>query len=144
MSTPSPMQPLAGKTLFITGASRGIGLAIALRAAQDGANIAIAAKTAQPHPKLSGTIYTAAAELEAAQRAEAARVEALVDGGIVACDRRLADLPRRLFRPALQHAQADQCLQRQGADAGLDSSRQSEPHRRDHRGGGTRFGAIRG
>jgi citronellol/citronellal dehydrogenase len=55
---------LAGKTLFITGASRGIGLAIALRAARDGANIAIAAKTAEPHPKLAGTIYTAAAEVE--------------------------------------------------------------------------------
>jgi len=57
---------LAGKTLFITGASRGIGLAIALRAARDGANIAIAAKTAQPHPKLDGTIYTAAEDIERA------------------------------------------------------------------------------
>ena len=57
---------LAGKTLFITGASRGIGLAIALRAARDGANIAIAAKTDAPHPKLPGTIHTAAAEIEAA------------------------------------------------------------------------------
>lgn len=57
---------LAGKTLFITGASRGIGLAIALRAARDGANIAIAAKTEAPHPKLPGTIHTAAAEIEAA------------------------------------------------------------------------------
>ena len=57
---------LAGKTLFITGASRGIGLAIALRAARDGANVAIAAKTAEPHPKLPGTIYTAAEEIEAA------------------------------------------------------------------------------
>jgi len=57
---------LAGKTLFITGASRGIGLAIALRAARDGANIAVAAKTAEPHPKLAGTIYTAAAEIERA------------------------------------------------------------------------------
>ena len=57
---------LAGKTLFISGASRGIGLAIALRAARDGANVAIAAKTADPHPKLAGTIYTAAAEVEAA------------------------------------------------------------------------------
>jgi len=57
---------LAGKTLFITGASRGIGLAIALRAARDGANIAIAAKTAQPHPKLEGTIYTAAEHIERA------------------------------------------------------------------------------
>ncbi|HLW91439.1 MAG TPA: NAD(P)-dependent oxidoreductase [Roseiarcus sp.] len=57
---------LKGKTLFITGASRGIGLAIALRAARDGANIAIAAKTDEPNPKLPGTIHTAAAEIEAA------------------------------------------------------------------------------
>jgi citronellol/citronellal dehydrogenase len=57
---------LASKTLFITGASRGIGLAIALRAARDGANIAIAAKTDKPHPKLAGTIYTAAEEVERA------------------------------------------------------------------------------
>jgi citronellol/citronellal dehydrogenase len=57
---------LARKTLFITGASRGIGLAIALRAARDGANIAIAAKTSEPHPKLLGTIYTAAEEIERA------------------------------------------------------------------------------
>ena len=55
---------LKGKTLFVTGASRGIGLAIALRAARDGANIAIAAKTAEAHPKLPGTIYTAAKEIE--------------------------------------------------------------------------------
>jgi citronellol/citronellal dehydrogenase len=60
------MADLSGKTLFITGASRGIGLAIALRAARDGANVAIAAKTADPHPKLPGTIHTAAAEIEAA------------------------------------------------------------------------------
>lgn len=57
---------LSGKTLFITGASRGIGLAIALRAARDGANIVVAAKTADPHPKLPGTIYTAADEIAAA------------------------------------------------------------------------------
>ena len=57
---------LNGKTLFITGASRGIGLAIALRAARDGANIAIAAKTAEPHKHLPGTIYTAAEEIEKA------------------------------------------------------------------------------
>ena len=57
---------LKGKTLFITGASRGIGLAIALRAARDGANVAIAAKTAEPHPKLKGTIYTAADDVRAA------------------------------------------------------------------------------
>ena len=57
---------LKGKTLFISGASRGIGLAIALRAARDGANIAVAAKTADPHPTLPGTIYTAAEEIEKA------------------------------------------------------------------------------
>ena len=57
---------LKGKTLFITGASRGIGLAIAKRAARDGANIVIAAKTTEPHPKLEGTIHTAAAEIEKA------------------------------------------------------------------------------
>ncbi|QZA06641.1 NAD(P)-dependent oxidoreductase [Mycolicibacter heraklionensis] len=58
--------PLSGKTMFISGASRGIGLAIAKRAARDGANIALIAKTAEPHPKLDGTIYTAAAEIEEA------------------------------------------------------------------------------
>lgn len=58
--------PLNNKTLFISGASRGIGLAIALRAARAGANIAIAAKTASPHPKLPGTIYSAAEAIEAA------------------------------------------------------------------------------
>ncbi|KQP05587.1 NAD(P)-dependent oxidoreductase [Methylobacterium sp. Leaf93] len=57
---------LKGKTLFITGASRGIGLAIGLRAARDGANVAIAAKTDTPHPKLDGTVHTAAAAIEAA------------------------------------------------------------------------------
>src|SRR5262249_52965778 len=60
------MPTLKGKTLFITGGSRGIGLAIGLRAAQDGANVVIAAKTSEPHPKLPGTIHTAAAEIEAA------------------------------------------------------------------------------
>ncbi|MEM1039069.1 MAG: NAD(P)-dependent oxidoreductase [Pseudomonadota bacterium] len=58
--------PLKDKTIFMSGGSRGIGLAIALRAAQDGANVVIAAKTAEPHPKLPGTIYTAAEEIEAA------------------------------------------------------------------------------
>ena len=57
---------LAGKRIFITGGSRGIGLAIALRAAADGASVAIAAKTSDPNPKLPGTIHTAAAEIEAA------------------------------------------------------------------------------
>jgi citronellol/citronellal dehydrogenase len=60
------MTNLKGKTLFITGGSRGIGKAIALRAAADGANVAIAAKTATPNPKLPGTIHTAAEEIEAA------------------------------------------------------------------------------
>ena len=59
-------QTLKGKTIFMSGGSRGIGLAIAKRAAADGANVAIAAKTAEPHPKLPGTIYTAAEEIEAA------------------------------------------------------------------------------
>ena len=57
---------LRGKTLFVTGASRGIGLAIALRAARDGANVTVAAKTTEAHPKLPGTIYTAAEEIEKA------------------------------------------------------------------------------
>ena len=60
------MRDLRGKTLFITGGSRGIGFAIALRAARDGANVVIAAKTAQPHAKLPGTIYSAAAAIEKA------------------------------------------------------------------------------
>jgi citronellol/citronellal dehydrogenase len=60
------MTTLNGKTLFITGASRGIGLAVALRAARDGANVAVAAKTTEPHAKLEGTIYTAAEEIEKA------------------------------------------------------------------------------
>jgi citronellol/citronellal dehydrogenase len=81
---------LAGKTLFITGASRGIGLAIALRAARDGANIAIAAKTSDPHPKLAGTIHTAAREIEqAGGRALAlvvdVRDEASVASGVRQC-----------------------------------------------------------
>jgi citronellol/citronellal dehydrogenase len=57
---------LKGKTLFITGASRGIGLAIALRAARDGANVVVAAKTSEPHPKLPGTIHSAAEEIQKA------------------------------------------------------------------------------
>lgn len=91
------MAQLEGKTLFITGASRGIGLAIATRAARDGANIVIAAKTAEPHASLPGTIHTAAADVEAVggnalplvcdirdDKAVAAAVAAAVDrfGGI--------------------------------------------------------------
>ena len=64
--TTTPAAPLRGKTLFITGASRGIGLAIARRCAVDGANVVIAAKTAEPNPKLPGTIFSAAQEIEAA------------------------------------------------------------------------------
>ena len=60
------MTDLSGKTIFITGASRGIGKEIGLRLARDGANIVIAAKTAEPHPRLPGTIYTAAEEMKAA------------------------------------------------------------------------------
>jgi len=60
------MTDLKGKTLFISGASRGIGLEIGLRAARDGANVAVVAKTKEPHPKLPGTIYTAAEEIEKA------------------------------------------------------------------------------
>lgn len=59
-------KPLAGKTVFVTGGSRGIGLAIALRCARDGANVAIAAKTSEPHAKLPGTIHQSAREIEAA------------------------------------------------------------------------------
>jgi len=59
---------LAGKRIFVTGGSRGIGLAIALRAAKDGASIAIAAKTAEAHPKLPGTIFTAAKDIDGCKR----------------------------------------------------------------------------
>src|SRR3954470_14938101 len=60
------MSSLSGKTLIMSGGSRGIGLAIALRAARDGANVALLAKTAEPHPKLEGTVFTAAEEIEQA------------------------------------------------------------------------------
>lgn len=83
---------LSGKTLFITGASRGIGLAIALRAARDGARIAIAAKSDQPHPKLPGTIHTAAAEIEAAGgRALPLAVDIRDDDAVQAALQRTAD-----------------------------------------------------
>jgi citronellol/citronellal dehydrogenase len=87
------MSTLAGKTLFVSGASRGIGLAIALRAARDGANIVIASKTDQPHPKLPGTIHTAAAEIIAA-------------GGHslpLAVDIRFEDQVRAAVEKAVQH-----------------------------------------
>lgn len=83
------MSALAGKTIVITGASRGIGLAIAERCARDGANIAVLAKTAEPHPKLKGTIYTAAEAIEAAGGAALPLVcdirdEAAVEGAVEA------------------------------------------------------------
>ena len=84
---------LKGKTLFITGASRGIGLAIALRAARDGANIAVAAKTAEPHPKLAGTIHTAAAEIErAGGRALPLVVDVRDEASVVAAARQCAEV----------------------------------------------------
>lgn len=83
---------LAGKTLFISGASRGIGLAIALRAARDGANIAIAAKTDRPHPKLPGTIHSAAQEIEAAGgRALALKVDIRDEQAVADAARRCAE-----------------------------------------------------
>ncbi|MEN0106456.1 MAG: NAD(P)-dependent oxidoreductase [Pseudomonas sp.] len=76
---------LAGKTLFITGASRGIGREIALRAARDGANVVIAAKSAEPHPKLAGTIYSVAEEVEAAGgRALALRLDVRDEASVAA------------------------------------------------------------
>jgi citronellol/citronellal dehydrogenase len=82
---------LKGKTLFITGASRGIGLAIALRAARDGANVAIAAKTDRPHPKLPGTIHSAAEEVEkAGGRALPLVVDVRDDDAVVAAVERAA------------------------------------------------------
>ena len=84
---------LSGKTLFITGASRGIGLAIALRAARDGANIAIAAKTTEPHPKLPGTIYSAAEQIErAGGKALPLAVDVRDEASVVAAVRQCAQV----------------------------------------------------
>ena len=83
---------LAGKTLFITGASRGIGLAIALRAARDGANVAVAAKTTEPHPKLAGTIYSAAQDIErAGGRALPLTVDVRDEASVAAAVRQCAE-----------------------------------------------------
>jgi citronellol/citronellal dehydrogenase len=88
----SPPVSLAGKTLFITGASRGIGLAIAERAARDGAGIAIVAKTSAPHPRLPGTIHTAAEAIEAAGgRALALEVDVRDEAAVVSAVDRAAD-----------------------------------------------------
>ena len=91
---------LKGKTLFITGASRGIGLAIALRCARDGANVAIAAKTETPHPKLEGTIYTAAEQIEKAGRASLAGRNRAVTARIDKTPQTFGDLDA-LVRPRL-------------------------------------------
>lgn len=86
------MDSLAGKTLFITGASRGIGLAIALRAARDGANVVIAAKSGVPNPKLPGTIHSAAAAVEAAGgRALALKVDTREEAQVVEAAAQAAD-----------------------------------------------------
>jgi citronellol/citronellal dehydrogenase len=83
---------LAGKTLFISGGSRGIGLAIALRAARDGANVAIAAKTTEPHPKLPGTIYSAAEDIEkAGGKALPLQVDIREEAQVVDAARQTAD-----------------------------------------------------
>lgn len=83
---------LKGKTLFITGASRGIGREIALKAAADGANVVIAAKSSEPHPKLPGTIHTVAAEVEAAGgRALAAQVDVRDDDSVAAAMKEAGD-----------------------------------------------------
>jgi citronellol/citronellal dehydrogenase len=83
------MSGLAGKTIMMSGGSRGIGLAIALRAARDGANVALLAKTAEPHPRLAGTIFTAAREIEEAGG------QALAVVGDVRDDRAVGDAVER-------------------------------------------------
>jgi citronellol/citronellal dehydrogenase len=86
------MKTLKGKTLFITGASRGIGREIALRAARDGANVAVAAKTAEPHPKLAGTIHTVAKEIEqAGGKALAIQLDVRDDASIADAVKRTAE-----------------------------------------------------
>ncbi|HEX6633973.1 MAG TPA: SDR family NAD(P)-dependent oxidoreductase, partial [Usitatibacter sp.] len=86
------MKTLAGRTLFITGASRGIGRAIALRAARDGANVAIVAKTSEPHPKLSGTIHSVADEVRAAGgKALAIQLDVRDDAAIAEAVKRTAE-----------------------------------------------------
>ena len=86
------MKTLKAKTLFVTGASRGIGREIALRAARDGANVAVAAKTAEPHPKLTGTIHTVAEEIErAGGRALAIQLDVRDDAAIADAVKRTAE-----------------------------------------------------
>jgi citronellol/citronellal dehydrogenase len=92
MSKHQTRSRLSGKVALITGASRGIGLAIALRAARDGAHIAVAAKSAEPHPKLPGTIYTAAREIEqAGGRALPLAVDVRDEAALLAAVRQCAE-----------------------------------------------------
>src|SRR5262244_2601345 len=121
---------LAGKTLFITGASRGIGLAIALRAARDGANVAIAAKTESPHPKLEGTIYTAAEEIEKAGGQALplvvdVRDEAAVKGAIDQTAARFGSLKWKRRSPG----EPASCVRQHGVDL---ASLRGEIGARDH------------
>ena len=109
------MPTLSGKTIFVSGASRGIGLAIALRAAQDGANVALIAKTAEPHPKLEGTVYTAAEADRGGRRAGAADRRRHPRGGAGrgrgGADRR----PLRRHRHRDQQRERDQPRRHRGA-----------------------------
>ena len=100
---PGSEKSLKDKTIFISGGSRGIGLAIAKRAAADGANIVIAAKTTEPHAKLPGTIHTAAAEIEAAGgKALAVQVDIRDEDQVTAAVKRAVD--GALFPPAASKA----------------------------------------
>lgn len=115
------MTTLKGKTLFVTGASRGIGLAIALRAARDGANVAIAAKTADPHPKLEGTVYTAA---EAIQKAGGKALP-------LVCDVRSEDqVAAAVAETAAKFGGIDICINNASAIS-LTSTEATEPKRFD-------------
>ena len=106
---------LAGKTLFISGGSRGIGLAIALRAARDGANVALIAKTADPHPKLEGTVYTAAAQIEEAGGHALPVVGDIRDEDQVAAGRRAGRGAVRRDRRVRQQRLGDQPVRHRGA-----------------------------
>ena len=106
---------LQGKTLFISGGSRGVGLAIALRAARDGANVALIAKTAEPHPGLEGTVYTAAAQIEAAGGRALPIVGDIRDEEQVAAGRRAGGRAVRRDRHLRQQRLGDQPVRHRGA-----------------------------
>jgi citronellol/citronellal dehydrogenase len=120
------MTTLAGKTLFITGGSRGIGREIALRAARDGANVAIAAKTAEPHPKLAGTIHTVAEEIggAAARRSRSSSTCATTNADREAIERAAKDVrrhrhPREQRERHQPHAHAADARQALRPDVGV-------------------------